>query len=396
MASAGACCALLIAACYGTLRLSWGSYLAGRGSKESLARAVRLMPDNVALLTHYAEVAGPEDAGRSLERAVSLNPGAWQAWIQLGLFAEAGGDFGRAEYSYRQAAAASRLFQPSWTLANYYFRRGNRQEFGVWATRALQMASGDARPLFDLCWRAEPSPAMVLQAVPDRPDIVRQYLAYLTSEGNLEAAEETARRLLPQAGAADVPNLVAYCGRLLEMGSPARALDVWNVLCRRKAIPYPVLAPEKGQSLTNGSFEVAPSSLGFDWRIVPWEGVSVVHVPNPACLRITFSGAQPESCELLTQFLPVEAGRKYQLSYQYQTPGIRPETGIRWTVYDTASGAELAPDPPQLSSEAWERQVLHFSTPPNCRLARLVLVYRKAPATMRIEGPVWLRQIALD
>jgi hypothetical protein len=258
------------------------------------------------------------------------------------------------------------------------------------------MASGDARPLFDLCWRAEPAPAVVLQAVPDRPDILRQYLAYLTSEGNLEAAEETARRLLPQASAADIPNLVAYCGRLLETGSAARAVDVWNVLCRRKAIPYRALAPESGLSLTNGGFEVAPSSQGFDWRIVPWEGISVVHVPNPACLRISFSGTQPESCQLLTQFLPVEPGRTYQLSYQYRTPGIKPGTGLRWTVYDTASGAELAANPPQLSSETWERQVLHFSTTSKCRLARLVLVYRRAPATTRIEGPLWLRQIALD
>jgi tetratricopeptide (TPR) repeat protein len=396
MASASACCILLVAACFGTLRLSWGSYLASVGSKESLARAVGLMPDDAALLTRYAEVAGPEEAGRALERAVSLNPGAWQAWIQLGLFAEGEGDFRRAEQSYRQAAAASRLFQPAWTLANYYFRRGNRQEFGIWATRALQMASGDARPLFDLCWRVEPAPGLVVQAVPDRPDLLRQYLAYLTSEGRLEAAEETARRILLQTSAADVPDLVAYCGRLLETNSPARAVDVWNVLCRRKAIPYRALAPESRLSLTNGGFEVAPSSLGFDWRIVPWAGVSVVHVPNPACLRITFSGAQPESCELLTQFVPVEPGGTYQLSYQYQTPGIRRETGIRWTVYDTASGAELAADPPQLSSETWERQVLHFSTPPNCRLARLVLVYRRAPATTRIEGPLWLRQIALD
>jgi tetratricopeptide (TPR) repeat protein len=386
---------LLSAACYWTLKLSWASVLARDETVESLARATRLSPDDAALWTKYA-AAKPEEAARALERAVALNPAAWPAWIRLGSSAEAAGDFGRAEYCYRQAAAANRQFQPAWTLANYFFRSGNRQEFEHWAGRAVRMSYGDPRPLFDLCRRADENSGLVLDAAAGRRDLLNLYLAYLTGEGRLDAAHETARRLLPVATAAEVSNLVAYCGRVLDTGTAKGALEVWNELCRRRLLPHTALSPETGHSLTNGDFAAPPSSLGFDWRVVPWTGIVVTPVTDPWCLRITFSGEQPESCQLLTQRIPVVPSRTYRLSYEYRTPGVRPETGLHWRVYSVPDNAEISAATPQLANDDWGRQEVSFSTGPDCRLARVVLVSEKTAGAAPIEGSLWLRHISLD
>jgi hypothetical protein len=170
---------------------------------------------------------------------------------------------------------------------------------------------------------------------------------------------------------------------------------VWNELCRRRLLPHTALAPEHGHSLTNGHFVAPPSSLGFDWRIVPWAGVTVVPVATPPALRIVLSGEEPESCELLTQLLPVEPGRSYRLAYEFRTPGVASASGLRWRIYAVPDNRELSDAPPQLAGETWTRQELRFAVP-DSRLARLVLEYRKAPDAARLEGSLWLRQISLD
>jgi tetratricopeptide (TPR) repeat protein len=387
--------AALAGAFWQTLQLSRATHLGQGQTADSLAAAKRLNPEDADLWMAWAAAADADESTRALERAVSLNPAASTAWIRLGARAEAAADFPRAEYYYRQAAAVNRQFQPAWNLANYFFRRKNVTQFNLWAARALRMSYGDPRPLFDFYWRVEEKPDLVLDAARGRPGLVRLYLAYLTADGRLDAAETVARELVPLAGADDVPDLAAYCSRVLDSGTAGGALRVWNELCRRRLIPYAPLAPERGQSLTNGDFVAAPSSLGFDWRIVPWNGVAVGAIPQPACLRISFSGEQPESCQILTQTVPLAPARTYRLSYDYRTPGIQ-DSGLRWRVYGVPDNAELATAPPQLTSPEWTRQEMAFSTGPGCRLARLVLEYRKTAGATPIEGSLWLRRISLD
>jgi tetratricopeptide (TPR) repeat protein len=387
---------VLAGAFWQTLQLSRASHLGEGETAESLADATRLNPEDAELWIASAAAADPEESARALERAVALNPAAWTAWIRLGARAEADRDLPRAEHYYRQAAGVNRQFQPAWNLANYFFRTKNPAEFNLWAARALRMSYGDPRPLFDLCWRMEDKPDLVLDAARGRPVLLRLYLAYLTAGGRLDAAGTVARQLVPLADRDDLPDLAAYCGRVLESGTAEGALGVWNDLCRRRLLPYSPLAPEPGQSLTNGDFLASPSSLGFDWRIVPWNGVAVTASPQPACLRISFSGEQPESCQILTQMMPLEPGRTYRLSYDYRTPGIQ-DSGLRWRVYGVPGNEELAGAPaPQLASPEWTRQELSFSASADCRLARLVLEYRTAAGARPIEGSLWLRHISLD
>ena len=203
-----------------------------------------------------------------------------------------------------------------------------------------------------------------------------------------------ATRLLAWNREADTPVLLAACDRLIADDRAGQAIRIWNKLAELHRIPYPVLAPDSGRSLTNGDFTMLPMSQGFDWRLPGVGGVATLLDERPAGLRISFSGRQPENCDVLTQILPVMESSPYELRYWYRTSGIEPETGLGWRITDL-HGSSVIAQGKSLASESEKEAGLPFTTPAGSRLVRLTLNYRRALGTTRIEGFLILRKLRL-
>jgi tetratricopeptide (TPR) repeat protein len=394
--------AMLIYGMYWSLRLAYADVLARGSTPARLAEAVRLAPLNAEYWVRRADSVKVTEAPArdALQRAAALDPSDASIWIRVGLQAEAAGDFERAESSLLRAARLSRQYEPRWTLAGYYFRRGDEGHFWPWAKSALEISYGDRRPLFDLCWGITESPDLILnQGIPAVRAVQRDYLVYLVAHKRLDAAETVSRIIEAGDTPADRDSLLQYINGMLDAHRWDSALIAWNGLCGRKIIPYNVLEPGRGVSLTNGAFQSEFLGMGFDWRNPGFSGVSVLRQDSPAALRITFSGKQPERCEVVRQLLPLLAGTGYRLYFEYQTSGINPQTGLQWTVYDAWSGAEAPVVSPHLSSQKWTSATASFTVskvPPNPRAFFLALTYLRTPGTTRIEGDVWLRNLRLE
>jgi hypothetical protein len=173
---------------------------------------------------------------------------------------------------------------------------------------------------------------------------------------------------------------------------PQDALEAWNALCRAGAVPYDPLDPAAGRSLTNGGFVKAPLGAGFDWRAPPLQGISPVWNGSPPYLRLSFSGRQPERCNILWQFVPVMPGTRYLLRSECRTEGIGRASGLRWTA-SALGGAEIPVLSPELSGESWCEAAARFTVPGGVRFVRLALAYTRAPGTTRIEGAAELRRV---
>jgi tetratricopeptide (TPR) repeat protein len=370
---------------YWAMRLAYAEHLSDSNSSADRSRAIRLAPSDARLYIRWGRL----DTKRrvpALEAALARNPRDSSAWIELGLRAEAQGDFRRAEQCLLEAARVDRTLAPRWSLANFYFRRDNTEEFWRWARQAAAMFYGDPAPLFRLCWKVAADPNLILTRVlPDREQILRQYLGFLLGENRLEAAEPVAERVLKEGTPESFQTVLNYCDRLLEAGLLEPAVRMWNSLASRNPIRCSALDPERGVVATNGDFAAPPLSRGFDWRIPEVHGVRAARIESPFAMRFSFSGKQPESCEILSQYLAVLPGRTYRMSFRCRTSGIPPESGLRWKI----CGAES----PQLSSEDWKEQELEFRTPPNAGPVRLTLGYQRAPGTTRIEGSIWLSAV---
>ena len=365
------------------LRLGYAEYLFRSGRPESMARAATLSPQN-------ADYQARLDR---LDRAVRLNPYLSAAWIELGMRAEAAGDFTRAEAALREAARVDRTFDPRWTLANYYFRRQNWDEFWKWIRAAAEMSYGDRSALFGLCWRATSDPVTILAlAIPGDRGVLAAYVSYLAHSQHFEAAPAAAYRWLPLAAKEDVPALLELCDLFIEK-TPATpdALRIWNALIERGWLPYQRLDAAGGYSLSNGVFRMSPLSHGFDWRLPSAPGVRAVWTESPSGLSIALDGHEQEGTDLLAEWMPVLTSSAYEVSTLARAEDIAAGSGLRLKIMDAVSGAVLA----EVELEVPATR-LRFETLPQSSLVKLILNYRRTPGTNLIAGRLVLSSLALE
>jgi tetratricopeptide (TPR) repeat protein len=397
-AAAAAVIATLLVMGVWNIRLAWADYRFRQETLPGTQAALRLEPDGADYYVRLAamiQASNPAASRQALERAVALNPRDAQSWIELGLRAEAAGDLAGAERRLLRAASVDKQYLPSWSLANFYFRRGDAEKFWFWARAAMGMAYGDQAPLFALCWKLTDDGALIAQELDIRKaDPEANYLAYLTSQNRIEPMPEAAMRLLAWDRGSDAPLLLAACDRLIADDRAGEAIRIWNKLAELHRIPYSVLAPASGTSLTDGGFTILPTSQGFDWRLPSVDGVTTLLDERPAGLRISFSGRQPEDCDVLTQILPVAESSNYEFRFLYRTSGIDPGTGLAWRITDL-NGAKILAQGESLASESETEGRLPFKTPAGSGLERLTLTYQRALGTTRIEGFVDLRKLRL-
>jgi tetratricopeptide (TPR) repeat protein len=157
-----------------------------------------------------------------LQAAVSLNPRLSPAWIYLGLDAETHGNLAEAEADLLRAARVDRQYLPAWTLANFYFRRGDRANFWPWAQRAAALTSDDYRPLLRLADALETSPqGVATRLVGDPPlaPLLRAYLDLLIGAGRFDSAQEVARLLAAWHDPSDRARLADFADRQRRAGT---------------------------------------------------------------------------------------------------------------------------------------------------------------------------------
>lgn len=357
LARAAVALALLAAALF-AFRLGWADLWFRHGGEAGVRRAAGLLPGNAA----YALRAG------NLREAVRLNPRLARAWIELGLAAEAAGDPGEAERALLQAAEVDRTYEPQWTLANYYFRHQEWEEFWDCAKKALAASYGDRTALFRLCRQVPGGNERLRGILPTGGPVASDYLRFLLAEGDLAEAE------LHSTKVADGVPLLDLVDRLLEIRRVDPAVRVWN---RVAAQP---LDPVDGPHVTNAGWRAPPSHRGFDWHMPPRPGVFVRLDPATPGMRITLDGRQYERTELLWQLAPVEDGRRYRIFSICSNPEA--PSSLRWEVsFPPQAVAFLCP----VSGSA--------VFPGQGRLVRLSLVYERPPGSRKLEGTFELKEV---
>lgn len=387
--------AAFLAASWWVLRLAHADFEFRRGTEEGARRAAALVPGDARYRAGRTDWGSPERL-RDLETAVRLNPYYAEAWIELGLMAEARGAFPEAERYLLEAARVDRGFGPRWTLANYYFRRQAPGKFWEWARRALEMNPSDPTPLYRLCWLLEPDGEKILaRAVPPTGEQLARYVRFLMRERRLTEAARAASRLLDSGSRAPSNLLVDLCEQLVTGGEVEAAVRLWNRLVDQGLTSHRRLDPERGPWLANPDLAAPPLERAFDWKIPPVDGVLAGQDPGGG-LRIRLSGRQAESCELLAAYAPVRPGGCYRLEYRYATAGLPRESGLRWRIADPFPRKEIAAAPSYLWREQEGADAFAWCVPQSTRLIKLALRYDRAPGTTPAEGRLTLRRVWLE
>lgn len=384
----------LLGGVYYSARLAYADWLYRRDTVASLQEASRLWPMRAEPAARLAQLL-PEVAEPYLRDAVARDPHYSRGWYELGLRAEIAGDYGRAEQFLLRAAAHDRMFLPAWTLANFYFRRQQPDKFWGWAKQAAEMSYSDLRPLFRLAMEFTHDPGQIADRIVNAPRSQRDFLLFLLEQDLVEQAVPVARRVAANAGKDDQPVLLYFSERMLLSGNVPAAIEVWNGLSGAGLIAHEKVSAQ--QPLTNALFSHVllgnDRSPAFDWRPQQPEGINVV--PATPTVRISFSGKQPEVTDLLWQFVPVEAGRKYRLQGQYRTADIRQATNVRWLVMNLAG--QMAGQSPYFAlREDWTDFQWEWDAPAGPGAWRLVLQQAREPGTTRPAGSFYLQGLTLS
>jgi tetratricopeptide (TPR) repeat protein len=366
----------LVAAAWFSVLLARADSAFRLGTPEGEARAAALLPRATAYLSLVAlqiEYDGG-DPRPLLEKIVALTPFASAPRIRLGLDAEARGDNATAEKWLLEAAHVDRQFEPAWTLANFYFRTQNMDDFWKWMRTALDVSYGDRTPAFDLCWQASSSAHEILtRAIPDRREVVAAYVSYLLAQRKLAAAPEAAEKLAHWRDTPDADGdalLDRTADALLDSGEYQSAMSVWAAAGNRE----------------QGSFASAHVGHGFDWRFIDAPGVRHVALDSQQAHRIVLDGQEPESVELLRRYVRLAAGAKTVLSWEARTSGFRTATGLEWRLGDFAA--------PVTASEDWRAG--NAAIPAGGEWPILTLHYQRPVGETRADGYVEIRNVRIN
>ena len=354
-----------------------------RGTPESVAHAVEMRPDNARYVLFRALQLDYEgqDAQPLLERAAALNPSSSAPRIRLGLMAELRHDPVTAEHWLLSAARVDRQYEPSWTLANFYFRQQRADDFWTWIRRALEVSYGDRTRAFELCWNMMSNSTEILdRAIPEDPMVATAYLAYLLNRhrdlSETGAIEEAALRLGPLAATVEPGTAYAACDFLIERGRVESARKLWGALGNGSS-----------NGITKPNFREMSKFAqghGFDWRLEGGEGV--IHVPlDGRGHRVTLTGKQPENTGLLRQAVVLEQGKRYTLRWKARTTGLTKPSGLNWNAGNASEAVEPSND--------WSAGSLTFTA--GATLVPMVLTYRRPQGVPRAEGSVDVTELSL-
>lgn len=323
-----------------------------------------------------------------LATALKLDRYNSEADIELGLQYEAIGEFGKAEHSLLQAFAVDHTYLPRWSLANYYFRRGNMPAFWTWARRAAAVPSDEIGSLFELCWHVSPNPNEITAKIGnDQPKYLRQYVAFLETKDQLDAAAAAARKLIHYGNPeAERGQLFSLINRLVAADDANAAVSLWHSLVARRWVDVDATQPN------NGDFARQPLPVAFDWSFPHDSGM--YSWPGRTGLETDFSGDEAEKCTVAEQTVALAPGN-YTLHYAYQTSGIAAGTGIRWQIVDVRTKAVLATSA-DLSSEALRHAAVNFTVPQDSLLLRVRLGYQRAVGTSRISGTLYMQSARIQ
>ncbi len=376
------------------LRFAAADLSSRRNQPAATRLAMHLTPENGSYPAQLADeiyASDPEAAKPLLERAVKLNPYDAARWIQLALLYEAGNDLSQAEHALLRAAAADATFLPSWSLANYYFRRQDPNHFWHWAQKAAQMAPEDTTALFRLASYISPDAAETENRLQmKRPVMQRQFVNFLIMQRDPQGVAEAASHLLTANNKENTDAILEACDWLIEHQHSDLAAPLWNGVASR--LSYPLLAQD---TVTNEAFNQPPLSHGFDWRLSTVEGVSSFLDVQPSALGFEFSGEEPDNFLLLKQTVPLKAEQNYVLAVDYSTSGIPPGSGLEWKVTDRQTGAVLATSA-SLSAEKEGSASVCFAAPMGATFVDLGLFYQRQPGTVRVEGKLALNRVKVS
>lgn len=376
---------LVVVAC--TLVFAWysirwqlGSMLAelthpSEPNADRIAQVARSLAPNDPAATWLAankerENFSPESFDRSVklfEHLVRLSPNDFRWWIELGRAYEQSEEPERAEAAFARAIELAPTYTyPHWQFGNFYLRQNRTDEAFAELRKTTERSVVYREQVFSLAWDYfDQDPSRVEALAADTPDVRATLALFYAARGSAENALRIWNTLTDEEKARHTDTAKRIARGLFEKQR------------YRESLAFSVqtgIDPEaQFEAVTNGGFEKflgSPDDNIFGWRIYRGDGKldilpdSNVKYEGAKSLRISFKGYVKPELHNVVQFIAVQPGARYRLSFMVRTDNLRSGGPPLVQVISTRQNIGIAASEPfAVGSEDWKQVTLEFTAP---------------------------------
>lgn len=393
-----------------SIRNAMAVHYASLQTAASLERAATLEPAdprNWYLLGRYwqynLEDPDQQRAIRSYRTALSLNPAAWETWLDLAVAYESESNPIEARDAFLRAKKVYPLSaEVSWRYGNFLLRQGELDPAFTEMRLAVEGDPKRAAEAFSRSLRAAPSVETALDRI--LPPISEAYVDVIrdqSEDGHTSNALKVWDRLVTLHPRISLYDSFPLVGALMNERRIAEAGRVWN-----QAVVLAGLADLQGPPgslLWDGGFESNVKGYGFSWLIsAEFHAVQISidsqekHSGN-ASLRLTFDGKSNVNFAGVCHYVPVQPSTAYRFSAWVKTSGLTTDQGTRFQLHSLGKlDTSTVVTPEVHGTVLWTPIELPWSSGKDVQEVQVCVVRLPSDeADGKIQGTAWVDDVAL-
>jgi Tetratricopeptide repeat len=379
-------------------------------SISDLQWAVRLEPRNPEYwyrLGHYHQfnLEQPDliASVESYQKAVTLNPGYTQAWLDLGTAYETDGNTAAAQDAFLRAKKTyPASAEVAWRYGNFLLRQGTLPEAFAELRLALQADPRRAGAVFSRAYRADPDiDAILSDLLPPLPAVYVDAIAEAVDSQQLAVAQTMWMRLMKLNPHLQLWQFEKFVVALQAHGDYDAARQVWDQGASTMNLS-PLIQP-RDSVLWDPSFESSLRNTSFAWFFRSLvEGVHTEidtsdKLSGKQSLRLTFDGKHNPGADIACASGVVTPGTKYLFSGWVKTKNLTGDQGVRFHLGSRGNGQiPLAATRDIRGTTPWTSIEQDWTAEPGVREVEVCI--SREPSTnpdIHISGDAWVDDVTL-
>ncbi len=335
----------------------------------------------------------------SFEKVVKLSPYDFQWWIELGRAREQGEDYAGAEKAYvRAVELAPHYTYPRWQLGNFYLRQDKSDEAFNELKKAAETSHLYRDQVFSIAWDYyEQDTVRLEQLVGDSPTVKAGLARYYAGKERPIDSLRMWNMLSEEDKKANAPIAKVIAQALYEKRFFRQAVEFVRQLG--------IETNAKAEIVQNGDFEkplVDANETYFGWKISSIGKMDIKPDPTKKhegtrSLRVSFNGFTDPTLFNILQYVAVEPGAKYQLSFWLRTENLRSAGMPTLEVYNANDEKKLATSRSfPADQKDWQQIKLVFIAPQNAEAVGIRTTRDFCGADCPIFGTFWYDDFKLE
>ena len=339
-----------------------------------------------------------QNAIREQERALRLSSNDYRFWLDLARTREQAGEREAAEAALRQAVELAPNYAfPRWMLGNFLLRSGRRDEAFAEFRRVAEIHSTLRQQVFYLAWEnLGENPAQIEAAVGDAPQIRAALVPFYAAKSKSEDALRVWQNLTPEQKQ-----------EFRSEGETAAGILFGNKEIRAALLMLRELGNDSLEigKINNGSFEAeitnAPNDF-FNWHTQKIKNADVTldggqRAEGRRSLRLGFNGYSEPTLQIATQFVAVESGARYRLTFAVKTAELTSAGSPLLEVVDARTSKALgASQSYQTGTRDWRPISVEFTVPRETDAVSIRTARAFCGWDCPIVGVVWYDDFKLE